>query len=186
MSPVSATPSKLSSEIHQQKLGCIENLVDKLRQLSSTDDDHDHVSQLLMSAGLASKDQDLMFDVVKDILVRKLESISHEPQRGLFLQSRKVSRQNLFAELCAEIKQLVAKRPRGASLEEDEELAFREDLLRESDDGWGDFGLDVPGLVLEIERSIFKELIDEIVSSEASSSSCLQPKASRRRGQLFV
>jgi len=182
MSPVSATPSKLSSEIHLQKLGCIKNLVEKLRRLSSTDDDDDHVSRILMSAGLVSKD--LMFDVVKDILLRKLESMSHGPQPDLFLRSRKVSGQRLFAELRAEIEQLLVKRPESSSLE-DEELAFREDLLRQSDEGWEDFGVEVPGLVLAIERSIFKDLIGEIVSSEAAASG-LQSKASRRRRQIFV
>lgn len=201
MSLVHTAPSKLSTEIHLQKLNIIKNLVQKLKQLGSSDDvdvpesDHDPLSQLLLSAGLLSNEstleaksnaerlhQELMFDVVKEILARNLESMSkHGPRLNVFPRPKKLGRQNLLTELCSEIKQVLAEKPLSANLEDDD-LAFREDLLRRSD-WWEDFGIELPGLVLEIERSIFKDLIDEIVTSEDCHR--LQAQTDKRKRQLF-
>ncbi|ONK76379.1 uncharacterized protein A4U43_C03F27070 [Asparagus officinalis] len=194
MNLANAITSKLSSEIHLQKRCVIKNLVNDLSQISPTDDDCDHVFQILMSAGIQENTpqpksnadklhQDLIFDIIKEILVQKLELMIHGPQIDLFNRAKKINSQYLWTELCSEIKQVLVKRPTSMNVEE-EDLRFRKDLLIQTSCGWEDLGIEVPGIVLDIERSIFKDLIDEIVTSEACSS--LQVKGARRRRKLYV
>ncbi|KAJ6800171.1 protein LONGIFOLIA 1-like [Iris pallida] len=161
------SPCEACPEIDSWKLGNIKSLVRRLKQLSSTNDEGqepvlDYVLEILLASGVQGETalakakpeklrHKLMLDVIREVLVHKLESISPSP------------------------------RPRGTSLEKEEATTSAEDLLPRSR-GWEDFGLEVPGLVLEIERSIFKDLVDEVVTGEFASSNLL----TRRRRQLFT
>lgn len=49
-------------------------------------------------------------------------------------------------------------------------------------DKWMDFQSDLSGIVLDVERSIFKELVNEMVMSEAVA---LRGRQHRRQRQLF-
>ncbi|XP_038982054.1 protein LONGIFOLIA 1 isoform X1 [Phoenix dactylifera] len=260
-SPDSSSP-KSSSKFNHKKLENIENLVQKLRRLSSTDDevpatdhiallcetpspDHRYVSEILLASGLLMKDinigpmgpmpiqlhpsgrpinpdlflvleqtksgmltklesiheniprpkperekihRKLLFDVVNELLIQKLELTSPGAQPYLMLRARKLagsfpSGQQLLRELCSEIEQLKADTSISDCCNDDSNLISGQDVLRQSK-GWYEFGTEVPDVVLEIERMIFKDLIDEVVSGEGASG--LQTKASRGRRQLFA
>ncbi|KAG1347781.1 protein LONGIFOLIA 1 [Cocos nucifera] len=259
--PDSSSP-KSSSKFNHKKLENIENLVQKLRQLSSTDDevpttdhiallcetespDHRYVSEILLASGLLMKDIDcgtmgpmpiqlhpsghpinpdlflvleqtkssmptklesihentprpklerekihrkLLFDVVNELLIQKLELTSPGAQPYLMLRARKLagrfpSGQQLLRELCSEIEQLKADTTIHDCCNDDTNSISGQDVLRQSK-GWHEFSTEVPDVVLEMERSIFKDLIDEVVSREGASG--VQTKASSWRRQLFA
>jgi len=52
--------------------------------------------------------------------------------------------------------------------------------------GWTSFSKELPGMVLEIERSIFKELVDEVVHGESADGRQAEKAAGRRRRRLFA
>ncbi|KAJ0963510.1 hypothetical protein J5N97_028632 [Dioscorea zingiberensis] len=125
----------------------------------------------------------LIFNVVNEVLAQKLELTSP------FKKVRKLSRslptgQRLLKEVCLEIDQLQNESSNSEKDGDNDNLISGEEVLRKSVE-WQDFGSEVPELVLEIERSIFKELIDEVVCCEADAAA-LQAKSHRRRRQLFA
>ncbi|CAN0871149.1 Protein LONGIFOLIA 2 [Linum grandiflorum] len=133
----------------------------------------------------------LIFDAVNEILVTKLDlpGVSPVPppprMRSGKLAKKTVTAQKLLKELCSEIEQLqVAKKPE-CRLEEEEEDGLKavlcEDVERRSE-SWTVFDNEVSGLVLDVERLIFKDLVGEIVMGETNGS---QSKIGRRR-QLFA
>ncbi|KAI3439717.1 uncharacterized protein J3R85_004568 [Psidium guajava] len=116
----------------------------------------------------------LIFDAVNEILVGKLSflCVSHDP----WLKSEKLARKSLTAqkllkELCMEIEQLDVKNPSCDFLEEDDGLKsiLWEDVLHRSE-SWTEFNSETSGMVLDIERSIFKDLINEVVTGETGGS----------------
>ncbi|GFY82933.1 hypothetical protein Acr_02g0011730 [Actinidia rufa] len=118
----------------------------------------------------------LIFDTVNEILVRKLTSaVFFDPwispnKRGV----RSLSvQQQLLKELCSEMDHLQAKA--NCSLSDEN------DMLHQTQN-WADYHTEVPGVVLYIERLIFKDLICEIVSGEASG---VQGQPSKHCRQLF-
>ncbi|XP_077211302.1 protein LONGIFOLIA 1-like [Tasmannia lanceolata] len=129
----------------------------------------------------------LVFDSVNEILIRKLVLPS---QTEPWLQPEKLtgastpSGQKLLRELCSEIDRLQAYRSEGGHEEDDDGFRsiLREDLMRRVE-SWKDFRREISGVVLDIERLIFKDLVDEIVNGEPSTQ---RAKPSRRRRQLFV
>lgn len=196
-SPREPAPPKPSPEVDSWELGNIKSLVQKLKQLSSIDGGEsqepvlDYVLEMLLDSGVHGEStlarakpeklrHKLMLDVVQEVLVQKLEVISHGPQSDLFVRAKKFGRRFLLRELCSEIKWMLAGRPRATGLD-DREAMPADDLLLPRSEGWEDFGLEVPCLVLEIERSIFKDLINEVVTGEANSD-----LLTKRRRQLFT
>ncbi|KAG1341953.1 protein LONGIFOLIA 1 [Cocos nucifera] len=254
-----APPPKMISEIDYKKVESIENQVQQLQQLTSTNDepstidlitslsytknmDHQYVSEILLASDLLVKDRScglrcsmpiqhhptghainpnlflvleqtkpaglskpepapektlqpkpdpeklhrkLVFDVVNEILLQKMDLVIPNPRCNLLLEARKLSSQHLLKELCLEVDQLQAERLKASSFDDDGDgnLISYKHLLHQSE-GWTDFGSELAGLVLEIERSIFKDLIDEVVTGEAASG--LQTKPSRLQMQLFA
>jgi len=127
----------------------------------------------------------LIFDVVNEILAGKLRSVrpSHEPWiKPNKLAKKTFSAQMLLKELCIEVELLQAKKQDFSLEEEDERLKniLREDVMHRSDK-WVDFESDLSGIVLDVERSIFKELVNEMVMSEAVA---LRGRLNRRRRRL--
>ncbi|KAI3463818.1 hypothetical protein Pfo_020481 [Paulownia fortunei] len=124
----------------------------------------------------------LIFDTVNEILARKLASAG--PDSEPWLRTHKLARnalnaQKLLRELCSEIEGLQAKNPKCSSDEEDEgwKNILCEDVMHRSE-SWIDFDDEVSGAVLDIERLIFKDLVDEIVLGESAG---LITKPGRRK-----
>ncbi|XP_059441169.1 protein LONGIFOLIA 1 [Corylus avellana] len=129
----------------------------------------------------------LIFDAVNEILVAKLSLVGMcpEPWRKPDRLARKtVSAQKLLKELCIEIEQFQAKKL-VCSLEEEEEDGLKsilwEDVMHRSG-SWTDCRSEISGMVLDVERLVFKDLVDEIVIGEAA---CSRTKPGRRR-KLFT
>ncbi|KAL1531680.1 protein LONGIFOLIA 2-like [Salvia divinorum] len=116
-----------------------------------------------------------IFDTVNETLARKLGPESKPWQSPAKLARRVLNTQNLLKELCCEIEELETRSPVCSSGEEDDrwKAVFCHDLLLQSDN-WMDFDADVSGVVLDIERLVFKDLVDEIVRGEAAGSTTKQ------------
>ncbi|GMN65921.1 hypothetical protein TIFTF001_035001 [Ficus carica] len=120
----------------------------------------------------------LIFDVVNEILVRKLvvtdsftEWLVPEKPTG-----NKPRGQKLLRELCSEVDRLQGKNSSG-SLNEEDSL---ESVICVN---WTEYAREIPAMVLDVERLIFKDLITEVASGEAA---LLQGRPSVRRcRQLF-
>ncbi|XP_027329395.1 protein LONGIFOLIA 1-like [Abrus precatorius] len=127
----------------------------------------------------------LIFDAVNEILGAKLGS-SLEPwfqPNNNRLTKKPLSAQKLLKELCFEIEKIQAKKPECCLDNEDDGLKnmLWEDVTHGSE-SWTDFQGDLPAVVLDIERLIFKDLVDEIVIGESAG---LRVKSSVRRRKLF-
>ncbi|OVA00817.1 protein of unknown function DUF4378 [Macleaya cordata] len=126
----------------------------------------------------------LVFDAVNEVLVQKLAlvGISNEP----WIQTKKftgrtMNAQRLLKDLCSEIEQLQTNKKVDCSFDEDEDslkTILLDDVMRRSEN-WVDFPKEVPVVALDLERLIFKDLIDEIVSGEAANQ-----RAKTSRGTL--
>ncbi|GFZ12163.1 hypothetical protein Acr_23g0005480 [Actinidia rufa] len=129
----------------------------------------------------------LIFDAVNELLEGKLASVGASPEpwlRPYKLARKSLNAQKLLRELCSEIEQLQAKKPECGLEEEDDSLKriLWEDEMHRSDD-WTDFRGEISGMALAIERSIFKDLVGEIVHGEATRS---RTKPSTRCRKLFA
>lgn len=124
----------------------------------------------------------LIFDTVNEILVGKLASVSVSFEPWLKpekLAKKTLNAQKLLKELCNEIEQFQTKKLECSFEVEDDSLKsiLWEDVMCRSG-SW----TDLSGVVLDVERSIFKDLVDEVVRGEAAN---LRAKPGRRR-QLFA
>lgn len=128
----------------------------------------------------------LVFDVVNEIFAGKLNLVGPPPEPSFKpdkLAKKTLSVQLLLKELCIGVKLLQAKKQDFSLEGEDDGLKniLREDVMHRSDK-WMDFQSDLSGIVLDVERSIFKELVNEMVMSEAVA---LRGRRPRRQRQLF-
>ncbi|KAK7266577.1 hypothetical protein RIF29_19226 [Crotalaria pallida] len=114
----------------------------------------------------------LIFDVVNDILVQKLilESSSIPWPMPNQPVGRKLKGQQLLDELCTEIDQLQHKNRNVSLVDEDEYLTslLWEDLMHQPTI-YTDSNREMPNVVLDIERLIFKDLITEVVRGEVAN-----------------
>lgn len=117
----------------------------------------------------------LVFDAVNEMLVKKLpfvESNVDPWMKQAKTRKRVLSAQNLLKELCSEIETLQkqAKKRSEDLLEEEEEEDFLKCILDEDmairSGKWTDFDGAIPGVVLDMERLLFKDLVNEIVHGE--------------------
>ncbi|XP_016561298.2 protein LONGIFOLIA 1 [Capsicum annuum] len=117
------------------------------------------------------------FDTVDEILSRKLASGS------CLLQGRdRLTAQKLQKELQSDIDQLNAKKVSMES-EEDELISILNADLRQQSDDWTNGESEIPSLILDVERLIYKDLITEIISDEAREQ---QIRKRRHCRQLFT
>ncbi|KAK4844756.1 hypothetical protein QYF36_024079 [Acer negundo] len=129
----------------------------------------------------------LIFDAVNEILAGKLTIAGSSPEPWLKtnkLARKTVSAQKLLKELCSEIEQVQAKKSE-CSLDEEEHDVLKSILsedVKHRSGSWTDFQGDISGVVLDVERLLFKDLVDEIVIGEEAG---LRAKKGRRR-QLFT
>uniref|UniRef100_A0A2N9INE6 DUF4378 domain-containing protein n=1 Tax=Fagus sylvatica TaxID=28930 RepID=A0A2N9INE6_FAGSY len=113
----------------------------------------------------------LTFDAVNESLARKL-SLEGPPQHWFSpnkLAGRKPRGQQLLEELCSEVDQLKNNNLSRSLDEEDDCLKsiILEDLMHRSMD-WIDYRCEIAGVVLDVERLIFKDLITEVLNSEGA------------------
>lgn len=111
-----------------------------------------------------------VFEVVNEFLVHKLvvgDSLKQwfPPNK---LADGKPRSQQLLKELCSEVDQLQRTNLNGSLDDEDESL--RNILLEDFTDkakNWTECDSEIPSVVLDVERLIFKDLINEIVSDDS-------------------
>ncbi|KAG5027918.1 hypothetical protein JHK87_011432 [Glycine soja] len=121
----------------------------------------------------------LIFDAVNEILGEKLGSFVEPCLKPNGLATKFVSAQKLLKELCFEVQKLQYVKP-DCSLEDEGDglkSMLREDVMCHSEN-WTGFPGELPGVVLDVERLIFKDLIDEFVIDEMAS---LRVKFSKHR-----
>ncbi|KAK9054038.1 hypothetical protein SSX86_025114 [Deinandra increscens subsp. villosa] len=106
----------------------------------------------------------LIFDSVNDILFHKLAMSGFSGKRC----KRYVDGEMLLTELWSEIDNLQSGSERFIYGEEDEFKILVSADLDKNSKNWDKYSYEVPGLVLDIERCIFKDLIDEIVNAYAA------------------
>ncbi|XP_045794456.1 protein LONGIFOLIA 1-like isoform X1 [Trifolium pratense] len=114
-------------------------------------DDAEKIHRAFSSEKMQRK---LIFDVVTDMLVNKLIYQT---------SSRKLKGKRLFEELCTEIDELQPPNMNDSNVHEDENLTSllcRD--LKNNNTIWTNCGSEKPNIVLDIERSIFKDLITEV------------------------
>ncbi|KAM3386202.1 hypothetical protein ACQJBY_009689 [Aegilops geniculata] len=128
----------------------------------------------------------LMFDAVNMLLLEKFEKETSVHAASSLTGAREVSSgQQLVKAICSEIEYLKTERSRMCQEKSSSVIPDAEILHRL--EGWTtSFGQQqLPGMILEIERSIFKELVDEVVRGEAADGP--QARAGRRgRRRLFT
>ena len=102
------------------------------------------------------------------------------------LAKKTLNAQKLLKELSSEIEQLQAKKPECSLEDEDDGLKniLWEDMVQTGQKAGQFFHGDTSGVVLDVERLIFKDLVNEIVIGEAAA--CSRAKPARRRRQLFA
>uniref|UniRef100_A0ACD5YRK4 Uncharacterized protein n=1 Tax=Avena sativa TaxID=4498 RepID=A0ACD5YRK4_AVESA len=110
----------------------------------------------------------IVFDLVNEIIAQKMNIYSSASGTAKLLQSRKLSGWRLFKELCTEVDRLLSESSAAKCSEEDEDenTPLTEDALYDMKD-WGSPGNELQGMILDIERSIFRDLIDEVIGGEA-------------------
>ncbi|CAN6203908.1 unnamed protein product [Urochloa humidicola] len=129
----------------------------------------------------------LMFDTVNELLLQKFEKETAVYSVSSFarvrdLPAKTLSGQQLVKFLSSGIEDLEMEQSR---ICQKEGSVIPDAEILERLQGWTSFSRELPGMVLEIERSIFKELVDEVVHGESADS--LQMKAAgRRRRRLFA
>ncbi|PON70556.1 Protein LONGIFOLIA [Parasponia andersonii] len=128
----------------------------------------------------------LIFDAVNEILVGKLAlvGVSREPWlKTEKLAKKTLNAQKLLKELCFEIEQFQTQKL-DFSLEGEKDglkPILWDDVICRSE-SWTDFSGEISGAVLDVERSIFKDLVDEVIRGEAAD---VRTRPGRRR-KLFA
>lgn len=105
----------------------------------------------------------LVFDLVNETIAQKMSICRSGRQTVKFLQSRKLSGWQLFKDLCTEVDRLI----KCSEEEENENMIVDENTVNGTKD-WMSFDTVLHGMVWEIERSIFKGLIDEVIGGETT------------------
>jgi hypothetical protein len=103
----------------------------------------------------------LVFDLVNETIAQKMIICRSGSQPVKFLQSRKLSGWQLFKDLCTEVDRQI----KCTGEEENGNMILDEDTVNGTKD-WMSFDTMLHGMVWEIERSIFKGLIDEVIGGE--------------------
>ena len=104
----------------------------------------------------------LIFDLANELLAQQMDANHTVNSSVQLFQSKKLSGWQLFKDLCAEIDMIQARSSMiWCSEEEDSWLA--EDAMQGMKE-WKSSDSERQGIVLAIEKSIFKDLIDEIIS----------------------
>jgi hypothetical protein len=107
----------------------------------------------------------LMFDLVNEIIGQKMNARRSTCQPVTFLQSRKLCGWQLLKDLCDEVDRLHLESSACSDEDEVRYMVPPEDNVLEERMCCD---TEIHGMVLDIERSIFKDLVDEIIVGEAT------------------
>ncbi|CAH1428274.1 unnamed protein product [Lactuca virosa] len=126
----------------------------------------------------------LIFDTVNEVLTGKFGLLV--PCASFKIVKKTLNAQKLLRDLCLEIEELqVRKKREDVSLEEEDD-GFKsimwEEVLNKAE-SWTDYDGELPVIALEVERLIFKDLVNEVVLGEAADGRRIKP--GRRCRQLF-
>ncbi|XP_062199156.1 protein LONGIFOLIA 2-like [Phragmites australis] len=129
----------------------------------------------------------LMFDAVNELLFQKFEKENIVYSVSSFTRvkdppAKVLSGQQLVKFLSSGIEDQETERLR--ICQKDSSVIPDAEILHRLQ-GWTSFRRELPGMVLEIERSIFKELVDEVVHGESADGPQMKV-AGRRRRRLFA
>ncbi|XVF08915.1 hypothetical protein REPUB_Repub07fG0045700 [Reevesia pubescens] len=107
----------------------------------------------------------LIFDSVNEILVQKLTLVGTSPEPRINsgkLAKKTLSAQKLLKELCLEIEQLQSKKSKCNPEEEEDgpKSILWEDVMCRSE-SLTDFNSEISGIVLDVERLVFKDVVNE-------------------------
>ncbi|ESQ41535.1 hypothetical protein EUTSA_v10012598mg [Eutrema salsugineum] len=185
--------SMISIQLHQAHLPINPSLFFVLEQnktsnLSLQDDKHKArgFGQQQTANLIDRSRRKLVFDTINEILARRFaaEGCTKQPSmissiRPLRTTEKSSRGKELLQTLCSEIDQLQDKAK--CILDEDDEDLIWEDLQSQGMN-WKEIEGETPGLVLDIERLIFKDLISEVVTSEVAA---FPKMLSGQPGQLF-
>ncbi|KAJ3697978.1 hypothetical protein LUZ61_001683 [Rhynchospora tenuis] len=128
----------------------------------------------------------LTFDLVNEIIGEMLEqSTSSMLSSGWHACTKKLGGEQLLEELCTKIdkiqKEVIFVGSDGADENEDDNCEISSEEAIRHMRGWDKFNTELQGMALEIERSVYKDLVDELIELEASEII----KQRRTRRQLF-
>lgn len=128
----------------------------------------------------------LIFDAVNEILAGKLALVVPF-QKSIKLAKKTLNAQKLLRDLCLEIEQLQVKKKKEDMSLDDEDDGLKsvlwEEVLNRAE-SWTDYSGELPVIALEVERLIFKDLVNEVVLGEAADGRRIKP-GGRRCRQLF-
>ncbi|XP_050380887.1 protein LONGIFOLIA 1-like [Argentina anserina] len=130
-------------------------------------DDGKRCGKILQSQLDDKNQRKLVFDVVNEFLLQKLV-VENKPRFSPNkLAEGKPRGQQLLTELCSQVDQLQKSNLNGNLDDEDASLTniLLENFMDQSQN-WAKCDGEIPSIVLDVERLIFKDLITEIVSRE--------------------
>lgn len=132
-------------------------------------------SQKLLNQKIKRK---IVFDMVNEILVQKIAS-----GKTFTVERKRVSSPVLVKEICQEMERL-CRMPDNNFDEEDDGLKriLTGDMMYQSED-WVEYNGEIPALVLDLERQIFKDLVNEVVSVDHA---VVHDRAKKHHKQLFT
>ncbi|KZV43368.1 protein LONGIFOLIA 1 [Dorcoceras hygrometricum] len=149
----------------------------------SPNQDHRYINKMILTSGLL---EDVKFISMTDqphssshlinpnmfhILEQTEEDMDdadggHNRKNRSFSPGRKrVSPQVLIREIYLEVDRLQQKAECNLDEEDGLNRILNADMMRQSEE-WAEYGVEVPALVLDIERLIFKDLINDVVASD--------------------
>ncbi|XP_010549991.1 PREDICTED: protein LONGIFOLIA 1-like [Tarenaya hassleriana] len=176
--------SMISIQLHQSRLPINPNLFFVLEQ--------NHVSDSILQDGHGGKGigqinnaekirRKFVFDTVNEILVQIFvaEGCIKPLIKSSPLMEKRSRGKYLLQTLCSEIDRLQANNSK-CSLDNDEDIIWED--LQVQGMSWRDFEGETPAIVLDIERMIFKDLINEVVMSEVTA---VRGRFSGQPRQLF-
>ncbi|KAG6533147.1 hypothetical protein ZIOFF_007013 [Zingiber officinale] len=123
----------------------------------------------------------LVFDLVNELLIQKLKIASSSSLPNKLVQARHgrlANGQRLLKELCSEIEHLKSESFNTDNHDKGDAMISWEKLLWQSED-WLYSSAELQTVVLEVERCIFRDLIDEVLGEEGAFN--CQEKASRKQ-----
>ncbi|GJW92096.1 longifolia 1-like protein [Tanacetum coccineum] len=131
----------------------------------------------------------LIFQTVIEVLAKKLAlvvpSLQTFSSQSFKLANKTLNGQKLLRDLCMEIEDILQLKKRKEDVILDEEGDGLKTILWEKvlnrAESWTDYDGELPVIALEVERLIFKDLVNEVVLGEASHGKRIQPRRCRRR-----
>nr|ABD96924.1 hypothetical protein [Tarenaya spinosa] len=176
--------SMISIQLHQSRLPINPNVFFVLEQNKASDvllqDRHrgKGIGQINHTENIRRK---LVFDTVNDILAQIFiaEGFTKPQIKSSPLLEKRSRGKYLLQTLCSEIDRLQANNSK-CSLDDDEDIIWED--LQSQGMSWRDFEGEIPEIVLDIERMIFKDLINDVVTSKVTA---VRGRFSGQPRQLF-